>query len=73
MLRIGRITLFLTATLLATALLLPSCAHLSDTCDTYCIRHGGQCSGVDYGTRVYNSNSGEFKDKPTFFHCKFIN
>ena len=51
----------------------PSCAHLNDTCDTYCIRHGGQCAGVEYGTRRYNATTGDFKDKPTYFHCKFIN
>ncbi len=53
--------------------LIPSCAHLSDTCDTYCIRHGGQCAGVEYGTRRYNADTGNYKDKATYFHCKFIN
>lgn len=50
-----------------------SCAHLNDTCDTYCIRHGGQCAGVEYGTRRYNASNGDYKDRPTYFHCKFIN
>ncbi len=49
------------------------CAHLSDTCDSYCFRNGGQCSGVEYGTRRYNTKNGETQDRPTYFHCKFVN
>lgn len=26
-------------------ILFPSCAHLSDTCDTYCLRNGGSVLG----------------------------
>ncbi len=54
-------------------LISPSCAHLGDTCDTYCLRHGGQCAGVEYGKRRYNANTGDYKDRPTYFNCKFIN
>jgi hypothetical protein len=53
--------------------LIPCCAHLGDTCDTYCVRHGGQCAGVDYGTRRYNTSTGDYKEKPTYFNCRFIN
>jgi hypothetical protein len=50
-----------------------SCAHISDTCDTYCLRHGGQCNGVEYGASRYDTITGDTKTKPTIFHCKFIN
>lgn len=63
-------TIFIAMALL---LMAPTCAHLGDTCDTYCVRHGGQCNGVEYGTRRYNTESGDYKDKPTYFNCKFIN
>jgi hypothetical protein len=59
--------------LVCISIFLPSCAHLGDTCDTYCLRHGGQCSGIEYGSRRYNTDNGEHRDKPTYFNCKFIN
>ncbi len=58
---------------LSTIFLCLSCAHISDTCDSYCLRHGGQCDGVDYGKSRYDTGTGDTKLKPTVFHCKFIN
>ena len=66
-------TLLLGILILLPSLFLPSCAHLSDTCDSYCIRQGGQCAGVEFGRRRYNTKTGDYEEKPTYFNCRFIN
>lgn len=59
--------------LLFLILLLPSCAgiKIKDTCDTYCYRTGGQCHHIEQGERRFNTTTGSFEERPTYFVCTY--
>ncbi len=54
-------------------LMVSSCAHVRQTCDSYCLSNGGTCESIDHGTRRYNTESGAYDQRPTYFNCKYFN
>lgn len=57
--------------LLLLGLLFTSCAHMRETCDSYCMRRGGVCSYVNQGWSKYNTVTGDTEERPTEFVCRY--
>lgn len=61
--------------ILIALLLFSGCAsvRIKDTCDSYCLRTGGMCHHIEQGERRYNTVTGAYEEKPTYFECRYNN
>lgn len=52
-------------------LLFSGCAHMRQSCSSYCFSRGGSCDHINPGMTRYNTTTGATEERPTEFVCRY--